>query len=320
MLLLNKKEVSFDKEIENYKNILLNMDIIDIENLYNSLFGELKNFDKIMMITSILNYIDFMSSELLKFYLKTNKKYTEKNQTNELAIKFYKNNLSTLEEKFLNQYPSFDFNVQIFINNLKKYLNPVLSKNYQEQISLPKEQISSPKILKPINLDEENDIELILDEIQDEKTCNPLENLYCPDNYYCNINTTPGKCYKNNNENLQEVIQNGHKIIGDFNKINDFGKSLFKKGENVDFEYKEEIIYEEPLREGDEVLEDIYQREEEEYDPENPYFPIYEKEFDTINIDNVENLLNQINETPDENLNNIDIVENQIMKCLGLIT
>ena len=251
--------VTYDIELENYKKQLEMLSIEQIRNLYNSIILQGKNSketDQTMMINSLLNYIDFMSWELLKFYMKTNKKYSEKNETNEIAIKFYKDDLSVLKRKLLEKYPIN--NVDILINNLKNYLNPSKEKIYQEQISVPVEKIDLTKVVTPrISLPKKDeDIDIILDKLQGEE------------------------------------------------------------------EHKDEYI----LKEGEEIIEDVillpkYSPKSPDYSPP-PSPKIYETpkvDVDKIDIDNIEDILYQIEEEKDEDLN-IDIAENEIMKCLGLIT
>ena len=168
-LLLKKGLLIYDIELDNYKNVLVNMSLQKLRNLYNNIIlrgVESDEKDVDMMINSILNYIDFMSWELLKFYMKTNKKYTQKNETNEIAIKFYKDDLSTIKRKLLEKYPIN--NVNILINNLEDYLEPLKDKNYQDQISVPLEKIDLTKVITPtISLPKKDeDIDVILNKLQ----------------------------------------------------------------------------------------------------------------------------------------------------------
>ena len=250
-LLLKKGLLIYDIELDNYKNVLVNMSLQKLRNLYNNIIlrgVESDEKDVDMMINSILNYIDFMSWELLKFYMKTNKKYTQKNETNEIAIKFYKDDLSTIKRKLLEKYPIN--NVNILINNLEDYLEPLKDKNYQDQISVPLEKIDLTKVITPtISLPKKDeDIDVILNKLQGE-------------------------------------------------------------GEG---EYKE----------GEEIIEDVdtLPRSPDYPPPSSPkFYGTPNVEADKINIDNIEDILYQIQESPREDLNT-DVVEDEIMKCLGLIT
>ena len=145
--------------------------------------------------------------------------------------------------------------------------------------------------------------------------CNPENNINCPDDEVCNLSEDPPKCVSprfaskiKEFKKLDEMEFNGKRIIGSENTIRILKEKLNIKEEGTPIV---EPASKKTFEENEEIIE------EEEKDAEENDVPL---PFENIEAKNIPEILKEIEQTKEEDINNIKLAEAQstIIKCLGL--
>jgi hypothetical protein len=87
-------------------------------------------------------------------------------------------------------------------------------------------------------------------------TCNPEEDQFCDDDFFCDITTKPGKCVKKYDKlpkDFEKIIFNGKVVIGTRNAINNLRSIRQKMGKPEGEEYKQRYLLSDKYNVGNKI-------------------------------------------------------------------
>ena len=221
--------------------------------------------------------------------------------------------LMKMTEEELKEYIGLnDDEIYTFMTEIAKIKKQ--NKGRLDKFKTYKQQLESQGMWPPKDWTEEE----ILEELQKNpgEECDPENNIYCPDDKVCNLSEDPPKCISPKFVNklkefkkLDEMEFKGKRIIGSENTIRILKEKLNIKEEGTPIV---EPASKKTFKENEEIIE-----EEEEKDAEENDVPL---PFENIEAKNIPEILKELEQTKEEDINNIKLAEAQstIIKCLGL--